>query len=160
MKKNWCYHYLDNKGEDRVNSNPTEENFKTYFTNIFKGEIKFTYKNDLETSTYKANTIDEYYSKLVKLEKNENIYTLTYVKIFGLSKDIYLASIFADYYNIKENDTGILFSDDVENYVDIKKFVENNVNSYDFSKFDKYIYTVDTSNDNLLLVGYEYQDEK
>ncbi len=183
------YHYLDSIGQEGFSSKPTEENFKTYFSNIFKNEIKFENKDlmcdtwdgkdechikyNQENKRYEYDEtvrghgglrIDEFYSKLLSVKEDGDLYTLTYAKVFGLLAEgpafEFTDSRAKAASEIKDEDLLFAASEiDMETY-DAYKFVEDNIKDEDFSKFDKYIYIVDTSNDNLLLVGYEYQDVK
>lgn len=161
----------------------TSDDFKTYFKDVFNKDITFENTNllcntnetgeycqvlfNVNDGTYTYNEgyqdherilTEEVYSKLIKATHEDNIYTLTYIKIFNRIGDNVETDFYDNYnFNDLDDEPVITKPEDVDGY-DPLELVSNALNkkSYDdLVDYNKYIYTVDMTDDEPYLVGYE-----
>ena len=173
-------HYRDVEGYDGkvIDDNPTSLDFKEYLKDVFKDDITFTddnllcdevgsyhchvlfnkdknyYEYNDKVSNHESDKSIEYYSKLVDALNEENIYVLTYVKVF--SKD---GDSFYDEYNIKDNSNKIVEAPNTVSGFDPTKLISDSFNKIkDYSKYKKYIYTIELIDDDVYLRSYNFSE--
>lgn len=165
------------------------DDIDSYFSGVFYDKItwvkdgidctcgKDIYIYDPDTSKYVYNPdheghgvsdVDNYFSKIISIEKNENFYRVTEVKLWALYLDSGPASFNIAYDTAMDADDednplfevvipeNVSLTDNYNYY--LEKEINDNFDKYK-DKMARYIYTFKKVDNQYLLVSFEFQDK-